>query len=584
MKKLLLICILTATALLTITAQAADKLTGLQALGAPLDPKVDIRWNRFYDSESTITILKKINKAYPKLTRLESIGQSYEGRDIFVIKITNYNNGDDTTKPAMYIDGNIHSNEIQGTEVSLYTAWYLTESYGKVKWITELLNDKAFYIVPTINPDGRDWFMKQANTAHSPRSGMVPTDNDLDGEIDEDGPEDLNNDGHITRMRIKDKVRGTHKEDEKYPGLMVPVEEGQTGDYRMLGAEGYDNDGDGLVNEDGKGVYEYDPNRDWAHEWEPAYIQRGARRYPFSLKETSAVAKFVKAHRNIAAAQSYHNTGGMILRGPGKANNKYTRSDISVYDFIANQGEQILPNYRYLVAWKDLYQVYGGEFDWFYGNNGIMAFTNELWTSANMFRPNDKTSDKLGNQNHNFNKHILFGDAFVPWTKVKHPIYGDIEVGGFKKNFGRTPPSFLLEEEAHRNMAFTLFHAYHMPQLEVTRSSTRKLSNGLYEITVNIANERAIPTRLSQDINNNLSFEDRISILSDDFSILSGLTVISEGANTYTDHDLNPAMIKVATLAGHSTTIVKWIVDGKGTYKVTVDSEKGGKHSKTFKF
>jgi hypothetical protein len=123
-----------------------------------------------------------------------------------------------------------------------------------------------------------------------------------------------------------------------------------------------------------------------------------------------------------------------------------------------------------------------------------------------------------------------------------------------------------------------------MPQLEVTRSSTRKLSNGLYEITVNIANERAIPTRLSQDINNNLSFEDRISIISDDFSILSGLTVISEGANTHTDHDLNPATIKVATLAGHSTTIVKWIVDGKGTYKVTVDSEKGGKHSKTFKF
>jgi hypothetical protein len=352
----------------------------------------------------------------------------------------------------------------------------------------------------------------------------------------------------------------------------------------MLGSEGYDNDGDGLVNEDGKGVYEYDPNRDWANEWEPAYIQRGARRYPFSLKETSAVEKFVKSHRNIAAAQSYHNTGGMILRGPGKANNKYTRSDISVYDFIAHQGEQILPNYRYLVTWKDLYQVYGGEFDWFYGNNGIMAFSNELWTSANMFRPTDKTKEKLGNQNHNFNKHLLFGDALVPWTKVKHPIYGDIEVGGFKKNFGRVPPSFLLEEEAHRNMAFTLFHAYHMPQLKVTRSSTRKLSNGLYEITVNIVNERAIPTRLSHDIKNNLSFEDRVSIVSKDFKVLSGLTVISEGANTHTDHDLNPATIKVATIGGYSTTIVKWIVDGKGSYKITVDSEKGGKDSKNFTF
>jgi len=584
MKKILLTCILATTALLNITAQAADKLTGLQALGAPLNPKVDIRWNRFYDSGSTIKILKKINKAYPKLTRIESIGKSFEDRDIYVIKITNYKNGDDTTKPAMYIDGNIHSNEIQGTEVSLYTAWFLTESYGKVKWITELLNNKAFYIVPTINPDGRDWYMNEANTAHSPRSGMVPTDNDLDGEIDEDGPDDLNNDGHITRMRIKDTVRGTHKEDEKYPGLMVPVAEGQIGDYRMLGSEGYDNDGDGLVNEDGKGVYEYDPNRDWANEWEPAFIQRGARRYPFSLKETSAVEKFVKSHRNIAAAQSYHNTGGMILRGPGKANNKYTRSDISVYDFIAHQGEQILPNYRYLVTWKDLYQVYGGEFDWFYGNNGIMAFSNELWTSANMFRPTDKTKEKLGNQNHNFNKHLLFGDALVPWTKVKHPIYGDIEVGGFKKNFGRVPPSFLLEEEAHRNMAFTLFHAYHMPQLKVTRSSTRKLSNGLYEITVNIVNERAIPTRLSHDIKNNLSFEDRVSIVSKDFKVLSGLTVISEGANTHTDHDLNPATIKVATIGGYSTTIVKWIVDGKGSYKVTVDSEKGGKDSKNFTF
>ena len=190
----------------------------------------------------------------------------------------------------------------------------------------------------------------------------------------------------------------------------------------------------------------------------------------------------------------------------------------------------------------------------------------------------------MGNQNHNFNKHLLFGDALVPWTKVKHPIYGDIEVGGFKKNFGRVPPSFLLEEEAHRNMAFTLFHAYHMPQLKVTRSSTRKLSNGLYEITVNIVNERAIPTRLSHDIKNNLSFEDRVSIVSKDFKVLSGLTVISEGANTHTDHDLNPATIKVATIGGYSTTIVKWIVDGKGSYKVTVDSEKGGKDSKNFTF
>ena len=584
MNKLLIACLIFSFACLCNFASAVDDFGGLKALGAPLKPKVDLRWNRFYDSESVAKILKKMVRAYPKLARMESIGKSYEGRDIYVIKITNYRTGDDTTKSAMYIDGNIHSNEIQGTEVSLYTAWYLTESYGKVKWITELLDEQAFYIVPTINPDGRDWYMKQANTAHSPRSGMVPTDNDLDGEIDEDGPDDLNKDGHITQMRIRDSLNGTHREDKEYSGLLIEVPKGQKGDFRLLGSEGFDNDGDGKVNEDGKGVYEYDPNRDWAFQWEPSYIQRGARRYPFSLKESQAVSNFVKSHRNIAAAQSYHNNGGMILRGPGKAKDKYTAADIGVDDFIAHKGEQILPNYKYLVVWKDLYEVYGGEFDWFYGNNGIMSFSNELWTSANIFRPTKETKPQLGNQSHNFNKHLLFGEAFVPWTKVKHPIYGNIEVGGFKKNFGRVPPSFLLEEECHRNMAFTLFHAYHMPILKIVSSTTRQLDNGLFEIAAIVRNERAIPTRLSHDINNNLSLPDRISIASKDFNVVSALVTIDEGANTNKEYFREPTTVKVDTIAGYSSAKIKWLVDAKGTYSISVDSEKGGHDHKKFSF
>ena len=482
--------------ILVISLFSQNDLSGIKAMGAPLNPKVDLRWNRFYDYNGIVEIMERIESAYPQLVKMESIGKSFEGRDIYVLKITDYKSGSDKDKSAMYIDGNIHSNEIQGAEVSLYTAWYLTESYASVKWIAELLKDKAFYIVPTINPDARDWYMKKANSAHSPRSGMIPTDNDLDGELDEDGPDDLDGNGHITRMRVKDP-NGRWKKHPKYPEYMIRVDQDEKGEYKLFWSEGFDNDGDGRINEDGKGNFDYDPNRDWAFQWEPKYIQRGARKYPFSLPETSAVQRFVEKHPNIAGAQSYHNTGGMILRGPGKRKDKYNRSDLRVYDFIAKKGEEILPDYRYLVVWKDLYEVYGGELDWLYGYHGITTFSNELWTWKNMFRPNSKRKvGSRGEQLYNFNKHLLFGEAFVPWKKVKHPDLGEVEVGGFKKNIGRVPPSFLLEEECHRNMSFTLFHAYHLPQLKIKTFKHKRISNGLYEITIEIENMRVVPRQV----------------------------------------------------------------------------------------
>ena len=61
-------------------------------------------------------------------------------------------------------------------------------------------------------------------------------------------------------------------------------------------------------------------------------------------------------HPNIAAAQSYHNAGGMILRGPGGQEDvgTYNAQDVRVYDFIAKKGEELIPGYKYLVVYKDL--------------------------------------------------------------------------------------------------------------------------------------------------------------------------------------------------------------------------------------
>ena len=572
--------------LITTCTLFANDLSGIKAMGAPLNPKVDVRWNRFYDFDAITKISNEMAKKYPHLVKKEAIGKSHEGRELFVLKITDWSTGSDLNKPAMYIDGNIHSNEIQGSEASLYTAWYLTEMYGQNAWIKQLLHDKVFYIVPSINPDGRNFYMQKPNSASSPRSGMIPTDNDLDGEIDEDGPDDLDGDGHIVSMRIKDP-NGQYISHPDYPEYMVRVKPGQRGDYRMMRSEGYDNDGDGRINEDGHGYFDYDPNRDWAWRWEPQYIQRGARRYPFSIPSNQAVEKFAKAHKNIVGAQTYHNSGGMILRGPGKNSDKYDRQDVRLYDYLGKMGETILPDYRYMIVWKDLYEVFGGEVDWFYGSLGATTFTNELWTSTNMFRNAKKSAEKIGDrrlQSYIFNKHLLFGEAFIPWHTVKHPQLGEVEVGGFKKNTGRTSPSFLLEEECHRNMSFTLFHAYSLPQVRVGKISHTKLANGLYEIHAEITNDRVLPTRLNHDIKNKISAPDLISLNSKKVTVVAGLVSLNEAAGTFKEQKKNPKTIKLDVITGLAVQKIKWLVKGHGSITIDIKSEKGGIASKTYSF
>jgi len=553
------------------TAQTSDQI--YKAAGSPVNPKVVISWNRYNDYAGIADILHKIVKAYPGLAKLESIGKSYEGRDLWCIAITDYSQGDAAKKPGMYIDGNIHSNEVQGSEFSLYTAWYLTENFNDNKFIKELLADKIFYIVPTINPDARDSFFKKPNNASSPRSGVIPIDNDMDGLVDEDGYDDLDGDGNIVQMRRKNP-NGRYKIDPTNPNRMIAVGPDETGDYEMLGLEGIDNDGDGVVNEDGT-AFEYDPNRDWGWNWQPNNIQNGAYKYPFSLPENRAVMNFVMKHPNIAAGQSYHNAGGMILRGPGAAEdvNTYNAADIQVYDVIGKKGEEIIPGYKYLVVYKDLYSVFGGELDWFYGGRGIYTFTNELWTPYQLFN-SDATRQQNDESTFKFDRYLLFKDAFVEWHSYEHPQYGKIEIGGFKKNFTRMHPGFLLESDAHRNMAFTVYHAYHTPKLEIDTIMEKNLGDGLTEVTAIVSNKRLMPTHSSQDLKYKIERPDLISLTG--AKVIAGMTVDNRNPTAATEQKNDPQTIEVDNVPGLGEITVRWIIQGNSKYTITVDSRKGG--------
>jgi hypothetical protein len=205
-----------------------------KAPGTPANPKVQVTWNRYYSNEGLYNIYRQLVAAFPDLVRLESIGKSHEGRELWLLTITNFKLKPHDQKPAFWIDGGIHANEIQGSEIALYTAWYLLENYNQNVFITNLVNEKTFYILPVSSPDGREYFMNQPGTVNSSRSGTIALDDDGDGLSGEDGFDDLNGDGHITMMRRRNPYGGW-KSDPDDPNRMIRARADEFGQWEMLG-------------------------------------------------------------------------------------------------------------------------------------------------------------------------------------------------------------------------------------------------------------------------------------------------------------------------------------------------------------
>ena len=571
--------------LLGILAAAGFASAGPAGQGADA-----LSYERYYDHAALTRALKTLSGAHPDLMTVQSIGKSVQGRDIWGVILNNPKTGPAEGKPGYYVDGNIHGNEIQGGEVALYIIDYLLKNHGRTEFATRLLDTRAFYIVPTMNPDSRDAFLHTATDSNSPRSGLMPYDDDRDGAADEDGPDDLDGDGSITMMRKKEPG-GPMKLNPDDPRLLVPAKPGQKGDWVMLGSEGLDNDGDGLVNEDGPGGY--DMNRNFAYNWQPEYVQRGAGPYPFCWPETRAVRDFVLAHPNIAGAQSFHNFGGMILRGPGAKNlGEYNPADIRVYDLIGKEGQRILPGYRYVTVYKDMYTVYGGTIDFLYAALGIFTFSNELDFSQDQGLPaapkgrggadeedEDVMSSIMGGgelEELRFQDLVRMGEEIAPWKPYRHPLYGDVEIGGIKKLGRRVPAPFRLPETCHRNAAFVLYHADQLPRLVFEKAGALSLGGGLWQVDLRLRNEKATPTMSAQAAAKKLFRPDRLAVQGGGTIVAAGLVTDEYRGRTQALKIVDGAAVVDGGIAGYGTMDVRLVVKGSGELGIVYDSVKGG--------
>lgn len=237
--------------------------------------------------------------------RMESLGKTLEGRDIWVLEVGNPSGLPLGDRPAVLIVANLEGNHLVGSHLALEMARYLV-SHSSEEAVAEILANQSVYIFPRLNPDGAEALF--AGVRWERRTNAFPFDDDNDGRMNEDGPEDLNGDGVITVMRVADPS-GAYRMDPEDGRIMkrADASKGESGTHKLYW-EGTDTDGDGFINEDGPGGV--DLNRNFQHDY--PYWQSDAGLHMVSELESRALMDFVLAHGNIGAVLTFGLTDNLV--------------------------------------------------------------------------------------------------------------------------------------------------------------------------------------------------------------------------------------------------------------------------------
>lgn len=275
----------------TAAAGMALALAGLAAPAAAVD------YGEYHTYGEVVAQLEAWAGEHPQRLRLETYGSSAGGRALHVARVAGDGPVAPDERPGVLVAANMAGYHNAGTEAALDLLETLLTATGGPA--AELLATTTFYVIPVANPDAHDGLFAPVRVRRAGAEGRL--DRDVDGLEAEDGVDDLDGDGAITRLRIPDPAGGWLPHPEE-PRLMMRADaaKGWVGAYR-LASEGGDDDDDGRFNEDGPGGVE--PDRNFAH----AYPYHKAEAGPWAsyAPEARAVMDYLLARRNIALAVVY---------------------------------------------------------------------------------------------------------------------------------------------------------------------------------------------------------------------------------------------------------------------------------------
>jgi len=467
-----------------------------------------IAFDRFYRYADLTAILEGFVAEHPDLVAIESIGKSFEGRDLWVLTVTNRATGPAAEKPAFWVDGNIHATEVAASAANLYFVHTLVTQYGKDSDVTRALDTRAFYVCPRINPDGAEWAL--ADKPKWIRSSTRPYPYDEE-EIEGLTVEDIDGDGRILQMRIAD-TNGLWKDHPQQPGLMIrrdPVEVGGTY-YRVL-PEGSIEGWDGYTLRLKKPKQGLDLNRNFPASWRQEFEQLGAGPFPVSEPEVRAVVAFVTGHTNITGGTTFHTWSGVLLRPfEHQSDDEMHAEDLWFYKKAGAKGQE-LTGYPAISVYHEFRyhpkSVIAGTFDWLYEHLGMYTWVVEIWSPMreagiekypyiDWFRDHPAEDDlKL----YAWSRDRLGGLAHIAWQPFDHPQLGAIEIGGWNRfhAFSNPPPAF-LERELQRFPQWLVWQALTSPKMELVAAEADALGAGTWRVRLVVQNTGWLPSYVSK--------------------------------------------------------------------------------------
>jgi len=438
----------------------------------------DVAFDRYYRHAEITAQLEAYAAEFPDLVAFESIGKSYEGRDIWLATLTQAKTGPASEKPAFWCDGNIHASELSASTAVLHLIHKLLNGYGKDAQITQALDTRAFYLVPRLNPDGAEWAMETPPRIIRSSTRPYPYDEEDPYGIER---QDLDGDGRILSIRIPDR-NGPWKVCEKEPRLLVRREPGETGGnyYRLL-PEGLLHNWDGMMLELRRIKEGLDMNRNYPQGWRLESEQRGAGPYPTSEPEIHAAVDAIAKRPNICGAVCFHTFSGVHIRPSAlKPDDELPPEDVWAFKAIGDKGKE-MTGYPGISNFHEFKyhpkEVITGTFDeWMYEHRGVFAWTTEIWSPQRQagitdykyidwFREHPVEHDI---QMLHWSDEKLGGKGHIDWYPFEHPQLGPVELGGWDSIYAfRNPPPDFLEAEVSPLGDWVIWQSLCSPKLEL---------------------------------------------------------------------------------------------------------------------
>jgi hypothetical protein len=306
--------------------------------------------------------------------------------------------------------------------------------------------------------------------------------------------------------------------------------------------EGKDDDGDGDVDEDPPGQ---DLTRNFMGFWDEAGAWPGEGPFPGSAPEAAALMELSWTTSNLVAWYEFASEGPRIERPSERG--KDADADDALYG-------------RLVPAWKaacgletrkasdrpGASENRGASLDWAARHLGVAAARVPVWRVEKDPRNGRDRGDPDELDWLLWNDRVLGGKGFVPWHEAKHPQWGTVEVGGWRRFTRWEPPADLLAPAVRAVSLVPAVHADFAPRLAVG-VEVERLSDGLWKAKARVSNPGGGPTETELAVRGRRSMGVRVGF------------VVAKGAEVVAGPRLADAGVLAA---GGISNPIEWVVRG----------------------